>query len=36
MSQSRGTIPGDAGIGDRPMPLGAWDKFQLGWLDAAS
>ncbi len=35
MSQSRGTNPGDPGIGDRPMPLGAWDKFQLGWLDAA-
>jgi immune inhibitor A len=33
MSQSRGTSPGDPGIGDRPMPLGAWDKFQLGWLD---
>ena len=27
MSQSRGTLPGDAGIGDRPMPMGAWDKF---------
>ena len=35
MSQSRGTNPGDPGIGDRPMPLGAWDKFQLGWLDDA-
>jgi len=35
MSQSRGTYPKDQGIGDRPMPLGAWDKFQLGWLDAA-
>ncbi len=35
MSQSRGTNPGDPGIGDRPMALGAWDKFQLGWLDAA-
>jgi immune inhibitor A len=33
MSQSRGTLPKDAGIGDRPMPFGAWDKFQLGWLD---
>ncbi len=33
MSQSRGTLPGDDGIGDRPMPFGAWDKFQLGWLD---
>jgi immune inhibitor A len=33
MSQSRGTAPGDSGIGDRPMPMGAWDKFQLGWLD---
>ena len=33
MSQSRGTAKGDPGIGDRPMPFGAWDKFQLGWLD---
>ncbi len=33
MSQSRGTLPGDEGIGDRPMPLGAWEKFALGWLD---
>lgn len=33
MSQSRGTAPKDAGIGDRPMPFGAWEKFQLGWLD---
>ena len=33
MSQSRGTLPKDDGIGDRPMPMGAWDKFQLGWLD---
>jgi immune inhibitor A len=33
MSQSRGTGPHDPGIGDRPMPMGAWDKFQLGWLD---
>ena len=33
MSQSRGTAPGDPGIGDRPMPIGAWDKLQLGWLD---
>ncbi|GAB2457006.1 immune inhibitor A [Nocardioides hungaricus] len=33
MSQSRGTAPGDPGIGDRPMPMSAWDKFQLGWLD---
>ena len=32
MSQSRGTLPKDDGIGDRPMPFGAWDKFQLGWL----
>ena len=32
MSQSRGTFPADAGIGDRPMPFGAWDKYQLGWL----
>ena len=36
ISQSRGTLPGDAGIGDPPMPFGAWDKYQLGWLDAAS
>ncbi len=33
MSQSRGTGAHDPGIGDRPMPLSAWDKFQLGWLD---
>ncbi|MGB0101822.1 MAG: immune inhibitor A domain-containing protein [Nocardioides sp.] len=33
MSQSRGTSPQDEGIGDRPMPFSAWDKFQLGWLD---
>ena len=33
MAQSRGTLPADAGIGDRPMPMGAWDKFSLGWLD---
>ena len=33
MAQSRGTLPGDAGIGDRPTPMGAWDKFSLGWLD---
>ena len=33
MSQSRGTLPRDDGIGDRPTPMGAWDKFQLGWLD---
>ncbi len=33
MAQSRGTAPGDPGIGDRPQPMGAWDKFQLGWLD---
>ncbi len=32
MSQSRGTAKTDPGIGDRPMPFGAWDKFQLGWL----
>ncbi len=33
MSQSRGTAKGDPGIGDRPMPFGAWEKFSLGWLD---
>ncbi|HYH34314.1 MAG TPA: immune inhibitor A domain-containing protein [Nocardioides sp.] len=33
MAQSRGTLPRDTGIGDRPMPFGAWDKFSLGWLD---
>lgn len=33
MSQSRGTLPGDEGIGDQPQAFGAWDKFQLGWLD---
>ena len=27
MAQSRGTLPKDDGIGDRPMPMGAWDKF---------
>jgi immune inhibitor A len=33
MAQSRGTLPQDAGIGDRPTPMGAWEKFSLGWLD---
>jgi immune inhibitor A len=33
MSQSRGTAPTDKGIGDQPMPFGAWEKLQLGWLD---
>ncbi len=33
MAQSRGTAKGDPGIGDRPQPMGAWEKFQLGWLD---
>src|SRR6478672_4636099 len=33
MSQSRGTAVGDPGIGDKPMPFGAWEKMQLGWLD---
>ena len=33
MSQSRGTARSDKGIGDQPMPFGAWEKFQLGWLD---
>ncbi len=33
MAQSRGTLPKDDGIGDRPMPMGAWEKFSLGWLD---
>ncbi len=33
MSQSRGTAVGDPGIGDKAMPMGAWEKFQLGWLD---
>ncbi len=23
----------DPGIGDHPTPFGAWEKFQLGWLD---
>ena len=36
MSQSRGTAVGDGGIGDQPMPFGAWEKFQLGWLDYRS
>ena len=33
MSQSRGTAKGDPGIGDQPQAFGAWEKFQLGWLD---
>ncbi len=33
MSQSRGTGRGQDGIGDRAMSFGAWDKFQLGWLN---
>ncbi len=33
MAQSRGTGKSDAGIGDQAMPFGAWEKFQLGWLD---
>ena len=33
MSQSRGTLPQDDGIGERAMPMAAWDKLQLGWLD---
>jgi immune inhibitor A len=33
MGQSRGTAKADEGIGDQPMPFGAWEKFQLGWLD---
>ena len=33
MAQSRGTLPSDDGIGDQPQSFGAWDKFQLGWLD---
>jgi len=33
MAQSRGTLPGDPGIGDRAQPFGAWEKFQMGWLD---
>lgn len=33
MAQSRGTLPGDPGIGDQAQPFGAWEKFQLGWLD---
>ena len=33
MSQSRGTAKKDQGIGDQPMPFGAWEKMQLGWLD---
>lgn len=36
MAQSRGTSPKDEGIGDQPMPFGAWEKFQLGWLDYKS
>ncbi len=33
MAQSRGSLPGDEGVGEQAQPLGAWDKFQLGWLD---
>jgi immune inhibitor A len=33
MAQSRGTGAKDTGIGDQPMPFGAWEKLQLGWLD---
>ena len=29
---SRG-LDDDKGIGDQPMPFGAWEKLQLGWLD---
>lgn len=25
----------DPGIGDHPVDMGAWEKFQLGWLDYA-
>jgi immune inhibitor A len=25
--------PGNKGIGDAPTDMGAWEKFQLGWLD---
>ena len=33
MSQSRGTAVGDPGVGDKAMPMAAWEKFQLGWLN---
>ena len=33
MSQSRGTGRGQEGIGNRASSMGAWDKFQLGWLN---
>lgn len=33
MAQSRATTRNSAGIGNRPTQFGAWDKFQLGWLD---
>lgn len=33
MAQSRLGARGDAGIGERPGDIGAWQKFQLGWLD---
>ena len=33
MSQSRGTARATRGSATGPMPIGAWDKFQLGWLD---
>ncbi len=33
MAQSRLSAKGDAGIGERPGDLGAWEKLQLGWFD---
>jgi immune inhibitor A len=27
--------PADVGIGNNPVDMGAWEKFQLGWLDYA-
>jgi len=34
MAQSRVSLPSDNGIAARAADLGAWDKLQLGWLDA--
>jgi immune inhibitor A len=35
MSQSRQAGPSDQSIGSRGSDFGAWEKFQLGWLDYA-
>ena len=33
MASRAAPLPGDPGIGDQAQPFGAWEKFQLGWLD---